>query len=253
VSERARSFETVAAEYERHRPEYPEEALRWAAEQLGLEPRARVLDVGAGTGKLTRGLVALGFRVVAVEPGGPMLEQLRAAVSDAEALSGAAEAIPLPDASVDAAFAGQAYHWFDRDEAVPELHRVIRPGGGLTLLWNWWDERDPLQRELGELIGFAGHEPYREEELPGRPWFREVGRTVVETVQESSSDALVGYLSTVSAFLVAEPAEQEKSLGAVHELASRYGERFSLPRLTYVFAFERQLTRGSSGMRATSS
>jgi SAM-dependent methyltransferase len=236
---RSRSFESVAAEYERHRPEYPEEALQWAAEQLGLEPGMRVLDVGAGTGKLTRGLVALGFEVVAVEPGAPMLEQLRAAVPQAEGHEGSAESIPLPGESVDAAFAGQAFHWFDRAQALPELHRVIGADGGLALLWNWWDERDPLQHELGELIGYAGHEPYREEELPREPWFREVGRTVVETVQESSPEALVGYLATASGFLVAEPEEREESLRAVHELAAKYGERFPLPRLTYVFAFER--------------
>ncbi|HEX4323747.1 MAG TPA: methyltransferase domain-containing protein, partial [Gaiellaceae bacterium] len=88
MSERARSFDTVAAEYERHRPSYPEEALRWAAAQLGVEAGARVLDLGAGTGKLTRGLVRLGFEVVAVEPGAPMLEQLRAAVPEAEAYAG---------------------------------------------------------------------------------------------------------------------------------------------------------------------
>lgn len=236
---RSRSFESVAAEYERHRPEYPEEALRWAVAQLGLEPGARVLDVGAGTGKLTRGLVALGFEVVAVEPGRAMLEQLRAAVPEAETHEAPAESIPLPDESIDAAFAGQAFHWFDRGLALPELHRVIGAGGGLVLLWNWWDERDPLQRDLGELVGYAGREPYRDEQLPGQPWFREVGRTIVESVQESSPDALVGYLSTASAFLVAEPAEREASLRAVHELASRRGERFTLPRLTYAFAFER--------------
>lgn len=239
MSERARSFETVAAEYERHRPDYPEKALRWAADELGLASGARVLDVGAGTGKLTRGLVALGLDVVAVEPGVPMLEQLRGAVPEAEALEGPAEAIPLADASVEAAFAAQAFHWFDRDRALPELHRVIRPGGGLALLWNWWDERDPLQRELGELIGYAGHHPYRDEELPADPWFRELGRTIVESTQESSPDALTGYLSTASNFLTAEPGEREDSLRAVHELASRYGERFTLPRLTYVFAFGR--------------
>jgi SAM-dependent methyltransferase len=238
-AERARSFESVAAEYERHRPEYPEEALRWAAAQLGLAPGARVLDVGAGTGKLTRGLVSLGFDVVAVDPGAAMLDQLRAAVPEAEALEAPAESIPLPDGTVDAAFAGQAYHWFDRDRALPELQRVIKADGGLVLLWNWWNERDPLQRELAELIGFAGHEPYQEDELPDAPWFREVGRTVIETVQESSPGALVGYLSTASAFLTAEPEEREASLLAVHELASRYGERFPLPKLTYVFAFSR--------------
>jgi SAM-dependent methyltransferase len=183
--------------------------------------------------------VGIGLEVVAVEPGAPMLEQLRAAVSEAEAHEGSAESIPMPADYVDAAFAGQAFHWFGRDRALPELHRVIRAGGGLALLWNWWDERDPLQHELAELIGFAGHKPYREEELPAEPWFREVGRTVVETVWESSPDALVGYLSTASAFLVAEPDEREESLRAVHEIASHYGERFPLPRLTYVFAFVR--------------
>ncbi|HEY1564824.1 MAG TPA: class I SAM-dependent methyltransferase [Gaiellaceae bacterium] len=236
---RSRSFETVAAAYERHRPDYPEEVLRWAAERIGVEAGARVLDVGAGTGKLTRGLAALGFDVVAVEPGAPMLAQLRRAVPEAEALEGPAEAIPLPDASVDAAFSGQAYHWFDRERAVPELHRALRPGGGLALLWNWWDERDPLQQELGELIGYAGHEPYRADELPGVPWFRELGRSVVESVPESSPDALVAMLSTTSAFLTADPAEGEQWLRDVHAGASRYGERFALPRLTYVFAFER--------------
>jgi SAM-dependent methyltransferase len=239
VSERARSFETVAAEYERHRPDYPEDALRWAAEELGLEPGARILDVGAGTGKLTRGLVGLGLEVVAVEPGAPMLEQLRTAVPEAEAHEAPAEAIPLPDASVDAAFAGQAFHWFDRGRAVPELHRVVGAGGGLALLWNWWDERDPLQKDLGELVGYAGHQPYLDEELPGAPWFRELGRTVVESAEESSPDALVGYLSTASMFLTMEADERERRLAEVRARASRHGTRFPLPRLTYVLAFAR--------------
>ena len=237
--DRARSFESVAAEYERWRPDYPEAALRWAVERLGLAPGARVLDVGAGTGKLTRGLVALGFEAVAVEPGGPMLEQLRLAVPEAEAHQAQAEAIPLPDESVDATFAGQAYHWFDRSRALPELHRALRPGGGFALLWNWWDERDPLQRELGELIGYAGHGPYVEEELPGEPWFAEVARTVIETEGESTADALVGYLATASGFLVASAAEREEGLQAVRDLAARYGDPFPFPRLTYVFAFRR--------------
>src|SRR5207248_10123758 len=176
---RSRSFESVAAEYERHRPEYPEEALRWASEQLGLAPGAPVLDVGAGTAKLPRGLVALGFDAVAVEPGASRFHQLRSAVPEVEALEAPAESIPLPDESVEAAFAGQAYHWFDGERALPELHRVLKLGGGLALLWNWWDERDQLQRELGELVGFAGHAPYPAEELPGEPWFREVDRIVV--------------------------------------------------------------------------
>jgi SAM-dependent methyltransferase len=229
----------VAADYERHRPEYPEEALYWAANQVGIEDGARVLDVGAGTGKLTRGLVALGYDVVAVEPGGPMLDQLRQAVPEAEALEGSAEGIALADADVDAAFAAQAFHWFDRERAVPELHRVVRPGGGLVLLWNWWDDRDPLQHELAELIGYAGHSPFTDEELPAAPWFRELGRTVVESADQSSPEALVAMLATTSRFLMADPAEGGDWLREVRERALAYGEQFALPKLTYAFAFER--------------
>jgi SAM-dependent methyltransferase len=229
----------VAADYERHRPEYPEEALYWAANQVGIEDGARVLDVGAGTGKLTRGLVALGYEVVAVEPGGPMLDQLRQAVPGAEALEGSAEGIALADADVDAAFAAQAFHWFDRERAVPELHRVVRPGGGLVLLWNWWDDRDPLQHELAELIGYAGHSPFTDEELPAAPWFRELGRTVVESADQSSPEALVAMLATTSRFLMADPAEGGDWLREVRERALAYGEQFALPKLTYAFAFER--------------
>jgi SAM-dependent methyltransferase len=239
VSERSRSFETVAAKYERHRPEYPEKALRWAADELGLDPGARVLDLGAGTGKLTRGLVAFGFEVVAVEPGAPMLAQLREAVPEAEAHEGSAESIPLPGESVDAVFAGQAFHWFDREQALPELHRVTGAGGGLALLWNWWDERDPLQQELGDLVGYKGHRPYRNEELPGAPWFHEVGRTMVETVWESSPDDLVGYLATTSMFVTMEAGERDARLAEARAIAAPHGERFALPRLTYAFAFAR--------------
>ena len=169
-----------------------------------------------------------------------MLAQLREAVPEAEAFEAPAESIPLPDASVDAAFAGQAFHWFDPARALPELHRVIAPrAGGLALLWNWWDERDPLQRELGPLVGYAGHSPFREDELPGAPWFRELGRTVVESAEESSPESLVAHLATTSMFVTMEPGERERRLAEAHAIAARYGERFPLPRLTYVFAFER--------------
>jgi SAM-dependent methyltransferase len=168
-----------------------------------------------------------------------MLDQLRQAVPEAEALEGSAEGIALADADVDAAFAAQAFHWFDRERAVPELHRVVRPGGGLVLLWNWWDDRDPLQHELAELIGYAGHSPFTDEELPAAPWFRELGRTVVESADQSSPEALVAMLATTSRFLMADPAEGGDWLREVRERALAYGEQFALPKLTYAFAFER--------------
>lgn len=237
MSDRARSFDTAAAEYERHRPEYPPAALAWVAERLELGPGKRVVDVGAGTGKLTRGLLAIGVEVVAVEPGPSMLAELRAAVPEAEAVEGSAESIPLPDASVDAAAAGQAYHWFDPERAIPELHRVIRPGGGIALLWNWWDVRDPLQQRLGELLGFDRGEDFGG--LPGEPHFAELDRATIESVRETTPDTLVARLATTSAVLTAEPARRQALLDETRAIASVHGERFALPQLTYVFAFRR--------------
>ena len=236
-SERARSFDGAAAEYEQHRPDYPAEALRWVAATLGLGPGARVLDLGAGTGKLARGLVALGFDVVAVEPGLPMREQLERALPEVETLAGSAEEIPLPNASVDAVTVGQAYHWFDQPRALPELHRVLRAGGGVALLWNWWDARDPLQAALTDLLGFP--RPLVYPELPAPPLFRELGRTTVESVRETTPAGLVARVATTSAMLTAEPAERQRVLDEVRALAQRHGERLPLPQLTHVFAFER--------------
>jgi SAM-dependent methyltransferase len=196
-----------------------------------------VLDLGAGTGKVTRGLAGLGYDVVAVEPGPSMLAQLRAVLPDVEALDGAAEAIPLADASVDAAWSGQAYHWFDKTRAVPELHRVVRPGGGVALLWNWWDLRDPLQAELAEVLGTSGERVF--EELPDAPWFRELDRAVIESVRETTPDEIVAREATTSAMLVAAADERERVLAEVRAIAVRYGERIALPQLTYTFAFER--------------
>jgi SAM-dependent methyltransferase len=146
---RATSFASVASEYERARPGYPEEAVRWLA---GDEPRD-VVDLGAGTGKVTRGLVALGHRVTAVEPLPEMLAELRRAVPGARALVGSAEQVPLPDGAADVIVAAQAFHWFDHAAALPEIARVLRPGGVLALVWNMRDDREPWVATLSAKIG----------------------------------------------------------------------------------------------------
>ena len=132
----ARSFDLAAEEYERTRPDYPEAVL----DLLPVASDATVLDLGAGTGKLTRVLARRYAHVIAVEPLDGMRGILERVVPEAEALPGSAERIPLDDASVDAVFAAQAFHWFDHDRAIPEIARVLRPGGVLALVWNGPDE-----------------------------------------------------------------------------------------------------------------
>jgi SAM-dependent methyltransferase len=145
----ATAFSHVAGAYERGRPGYPDEAVRWLA---GDEPRD-VVDLGAGTGKLTRSLVALGHRVTAIEPLPEMLELLPAAAPGAFAILGSAEVIPLPDAHADVVTCAQSFHWFDHAVALPEIARVLRPGGRLGLVWNTRDERDSVVQRLSAIIG----------------------------------------------------------------------------------------------------
>jgi SAM-dependent methyltransferase len=136
---RARSFGAAAAAYAEHRPGYPDAAVDWA-----LEPVAggalRLLDLAAGTGKLTEPMLSRGA-VVAVEPDAAMRAELVARFPDVDAREGSAEAIPLPDGSVDAVLVGQAWHWFDADRAFAEIARVLRPGGVLAAIWNRDDTR----------------------------------------------------------------------------------------------------------------
>lgn len=143
------SFAEVADAYERGRPGYPEEAVRWL---VGDEP-ADVVDLGAGTGKLTRELVSLGHRVTAVEPLAEMRGELEKAVPDARTADGRAEAIPVADESADAVTSAQAFHWFDHTRALPEIARVLRPSGRVALVWNSRDDGDPWMSRLSAIIG----------------------------------------------------------------------------------------------------
>ena len=131
----ARSFERIAEAYEQGRPGYAEAAL----DAVDLPADAVVLDLAAGTGKLTRQLVARFAQVIAVEPLDGMRAVLERVVPEAEALKGSADAIPLEDASVDAVFVGEAFHWFSGDDVLREIARVLRPRGILAILFNQQD------------------------------------------------------------------------------------------------------------------
>jgi SAM-dependent methyltransferase len=140
-------FGGVAAAYERARPAYPDEALPW------LVPSGpRVIDVGAGTGKLTRQLAAAGYDVVAVEPSRQMLDELRRVLPDVEAHEASAESLPLPDGGADAVVCGQSFHWFDTARAVPELARVLRADGTLGLIWNILDPGAAWHERLAAIV-----------------------------------------------------------------------------------------------------
>jgi SAM-dependent methyltransferase len=148
-TERARSFARVATEYERGRPGYPRAAIEWL---LGVEP-LEVLDLGAGTGKLTAALLDAGHRVTAVEPLVEMREILTARLPRARALAGSAERLPLADASVGAVTVGAAFHWFDQDLALAEIARVLRPPGILGLLGNGFETATPWVARVREILG----------------------------------------------------------------------------------------------------
>jgi SAM-dependent methyltransferase len=145
----AHSFGGVAEAYERGRPTYPVDAVRWL---LGDQPQT-VLELGAGTGKLTRVIAGLGHDVHATDPDEAMLQILERQLPGVRTAQASAEEIPLGDASVDAVVAGQAFHWFDLDRALPEIARVLRPGGRICLVWNHRNEKIPWVRRLGTIIG----------------------------------------------------------------------------------------------------
>jgi SAM-dependent methyltransferase len=149
-------FDRAADAYERGRPDYDPGAIAWLAGELGLGPGRVVLDVGAGTGKLTRALLASGAEVVAVEPVPGMRAVLERTAPAARALDGTAEALPVAAASLDAIVAGQAFHWFDAPRALAEFDRALRPGGRLALVWNRRRAEQPLHREIESIIA-----PYR--------------------------------------------------------------------------------------------
>lgn len=154
MTDPARSFGSVAAAYDRGRPSYPRDAAAW----LAGETPATVLELGAGTGKLTAVLAGLGHDVHATDPDEAMLEVLARDLPDVRATVGTAEEIAAPDSSYDVVVAAQCLHWFDLEKALPEIARVLRPGGHVAAVWNRRDERIPWVRRLGALIGSQEHQ-----------------------------------------------------------------------------------------------
>ncbi len=217
--EQATSFGAAAGAYERGRPPYPAAAIDWL-----LPPgAARVLDVGAGTGKLTRQLAARGLDVVAVEPLPGMREQLARAVPGVPVHPGTAEDIPLPDGSVDAVLAAQAWHWVDQARAVPEVARVLVPGGQLGLVWNMRDDRADWVAQLGRIL----HDPGEGDGSRGGavaigPPFGPVQHRTIEWTHRLTRDQLLDMVSSRSYVITMPAAERAGVLAAVGRLADTH-------------------------------
>jgi SAM-dependent methyltransferase len=245
--EAARGFSAGADAYERGRPSYPIEAVELVVGALGLGAGRRAVDLGAGTGKFTELLVGSGAEVVAVEPVAEMRAKLVATLPEVAAVDGTGEAIPLDDHSVDAAVSAQAFHWFDPSRAVPEIIRVLRPGGGLALVWNQRDESVPWVAEMSRITGWTVEAPYRRE----TDWAAVVAGAAhdrLTPMQKSSfpyeqlvdREMLLDRVRSIS-YLAAGPSERlDNVLAEVLDLVWDFPARFALPYRTDVWIGHRK-------------
>jgi SAM-dependent methyltransferase len=226
------SFGNVAERYDRARPTYPDDAVTWA---VGPEAR-RVLDLGSGTGKLTRVVLRLGLDVVSVEPDPGMRAQFDAATPGHTALAGSAEEIPLPDGSVDAVVVGQAYHWFTPEKAHPEIARVLKAGGAFAPIWNLRSSEEGWTKDLdGIMSGGSDTVRWARTQVSdfGSLFTPLVERTFTHTVP-FTKQRLRDLVASRSHFLVAPEEEQAEIIAQVDALTAQFEAEFDLPYITLV-------------------
>ncbi len=226
---RAGSFAGVAHEYDRGRPGYPRQAIEWI---LGRRP-LEVLDIGAGTGKLTDALLAAGHHVVAVEPLAEMREILHARHPDLQLIDATAERLPLGDGSLDAVLVGAAFHWFEQDRALSEIARVLRSPGVLGLLGNSFATDRPWAAELREILGRAPHT--RPGHWPDPDRLKRTFATVEEAEfphrQEMTLKQVHDYASSRSSFAVLGEDERDERLAEIDHLWERTPELSECPQI----------------------
>lgn len=215
AADRATSFGADVAAYELGRPDYVDTHVVWLLEGV----RGRVLDLAAGSGKLTRAVRRLGFEVVAVDPDAQMLSRN----TGVETIVGTAETIPLPDASVAAVTVGQAWHWFDRDAAAAELARVLVPGGRLGLIWNTRDSRHPFVAALAEVMGPSPAELMVDAESVRQvPGFGPFERRQWQRVRTMTPEALLAMVTSRSYYLTAPPELRAEVIASVRRLLATH-------------------------------
>ena len=240
-SDRAGSFHRAADVYERARPGYPRPAVEWA---VG-ENSQRVLDLAAGTGKLTAGLVTLGHDVVAVEPLEQMIRQLKSSLPSVAPVMGVAERLPLARASLDAAVVAQAFHWLDPGRAFAELARVLRPGGTVALIWNVRDQGVPWVAELTPIIGSEKIESGWRETLEASPLFGPIERRDFRHEQSLDLATLLDLVASRSYVIILTDTERAAVFDRVRRLWSEHPglsgrERAPLPYITEVYRVHRK-------------
>jgi SAM-dependent methyltransferase len=232
-------YANVGATYEKGRPEYPPDAVAYLLQRLG---GTRVVDLAAGTGKFTRALLAAGITPIAVEPVAHMRDTLAAQQLGVEIVDGTAELMPLADASADAVVVAQAFHWFDGPAALREIRRVLKPMGGLGLVWNgqdrtidWveaiWKEVDAARDDTPSAWSYAWRDAF-----DGDSGFTPLTSTSFRHDHPTDRDGLVARVTSIS-FVARGPAEQRDRLVAhVHRVCDDAGlpERFALPYNCFV-------------------
>jgi len=242
----AEGFGAGAAAYEKGRPSYSDDVVAWLVERLGIAAGRTVVDLAAGTGKLTRLLAATGATVTAIEPVDAMRDQLLLACPGVDAISGTAEAIPLPDRSVDALTVAQAFHWFDPAVALAEIARVLRPGSSLGIVFNERDTREPWVADLSKIIRWDERQrwrvPYTVEvdwaAVVGEhgPQFGPVDRYDSTYIQPMDADTLVQRVLSTSYIARLPTGEQTAIADRVRELVAPLGDAFELPYVSVAYA-----------------
>ncbi len=244
--EASAGFARAAAAYERGRPNYPAAAVAWIASRLGLGPGKLVVDLGAGTGKLTRQLVPYGARVIALEPVKEMAAELERAVAGVEVLAETVGTASLASGSVDAATAGQSFHWFADQSSLHAIHRILRPGGRLGLVWNRRDPHSQLWQAVAEMIeplrtGSPDHSSGEwRRQLRASRLFGPLESRAFPHEQQATPEQLVDRVLSLSFVANSDGGAQARLRAQLRELAAEFqdqpGQAIALPYQSEVFS-----------------